>query len=95
VTRLWPEGEAVESWGGGETPSGFTWQGTAHQIQEVCNRWRLHTRWWDARPGTAPADTLGPGTWREYVKVATDRGLLCLLYQDLHSGQWYLARVYD
>ena len=33
--------------------------------------------------------------WREYVKVTTDTGLLCLLYRDLHAGGWFLARVYD
>jgi hypothetical protein len=87
MTRLWPEGEAVQVWGmaGKDRPEGFTWQGTAHHIQEECNRWRIHTRWWE--PGQA--------VWREYVKVATDTGLLCLLYRDLLSGDWFLARVYD
>ena len=81
MTRLWPEGEAVQVWGLEE----FTWQGTVHHIEEVCNRWRMHTRWWE--PGQA--------VWREYLKVATDTGLLCLLYRDLLSGGWFLARVYD
>ena len=87
MTRLWPEGEAVQVWSmaGEDCPEGFTWQGTAHHIQEECNHWRIHTRWWE--PGQA--------VWREYVKVATDTGLLCLLYRDLLSGDWFLARVYD
>jgi hypothetical protein len=33
--------------------------------------------------------------WREYIKVTTDTGLLCLLYRNLHDGGWFLARVYD
>jgi hypothetical protein len=33
--------------------------------------------------------------WREYVKVTTDTGLLCLLYHDLIQSGWFLARVYD
>jgi hypothetical protein len=33
--------------------------------------------------------------WREYVKVTTDTGLLCLLYRNLHDGGWFLARIYD
>jgi hypothetical protein len=78
-------GEAVKAWGEEEAPSGFTWQGTNHPITEVCNRWRVHTRWWE--PETA--------IWREYVKVATGTGLLCLLYRDLIQGGWFLARVYD
>ena len=85
MTRLWPAGEAVNAWGGEETPAGFAWQGTSHHIAEVCNCWRVHTRWWE------PEQTI----WREYVKVATDRGLLCLLYRDLVQGGWFLARVYD
>ena len=85
MTRLWPEGEPVETWGGAETPDGFCWQGTAHNVAEVCNRWWIHTRWWQ------PEQVI----WREYVKVTTDSGLLCLLYRDLLGDGWFLARVYD
>jgi hypothetical protein len=85
VTRLWPKGEAVEAWGGEETPAGFAWGGASHYILDVCNRWRVHTRWWE------PDQII----WREYLKVETDKGLLCLLYRDLRSGGWFLARVYD
>ena len=72
-------------WGEGEAPSGFIWQGVYHHILNTYNRWRVHTRWWE--PGEA--------TRREYVKVTTDKGLLCLLYQDMHTGGWFLARIYD
>ena len=85
MTRLWPEGKAVEAWGRNETPDGFVWDGASHHVLEVCNRWRVHTRWWEP----------SASTWREYIKVATDKGLLCLLYQDLPGGTWFLARVYD
>lgn len=85
MTRLWPEGEPVRIWGVAERPEGFTWQGMAHLIQEVCHRWRVHTRWWEP----------DQEVWREYLKVTTDTGLLCLLYRDLRLGGWFLARVYD
>jgi hypothetical protein len=85
MTRLWPKGEAVNAWNGERTPAGFAWQGASHRISVVCNRWRIHTRWWE------PDETI----WREYLKVATDTGLLCLLYRDLLAGDWFLARVYD
>lgn len=85
MTRLWPEGEALQIWGVADVPQGFTWRGAAYCIQEVCNRWRIHTRWWE------PSQVV----WREYVKVTTNTGLLCLLYRDLRSGKWFLARVYD
>jgi len=85
MTRLWPEGEAVEAWGDKRTLSGFVWKGASHQILQICNRWRLHTRWWDS----------DEAIWREYIKVTTDGGLLCLLYQDLYEACWFLTRVYD
>ena len=85
MTRLWPDGEALEVWGGEETPVGFARQATSHRVLKVYNRWRIHTRWWESEEVI----------WREYIKVATDKGLLCLLYRDLGSGGWFLARVYD
>jgi len=85
MTRLWPAGEALETWGGQETPTGFHWQNQPHCIQEVCNRWRIHTRWWE------PEQAI----WREYLKLTTDTGLLCLIYHDLDHGGWFLARMYD
>jgi hypothetical protein len=86
VTRLWPEGEVLKVRSEGETPTSFVWQGKTHHIAEVCNRWRVHTRWWE------PGETI----WREYWKVVTtNTGLLCLIYCDLPSGDWFLARLYD
>lgn len=85
MTRLWAKGEPVEIWGAEDTPAGFAWQGTSHPIGKICNRWRLHTRWWE------PCQIV----WREYLKVTTHTGLLCLLYHDLLEDGWFLARVYD
>ena len=85
MTRLWPEGEAVEIWGEEATPSGFVWQRARHRIEKTTIRWRVHTRWWEPEKAV----------WREYVKVVTGTGLLCLLYRDLLEGGWFLARVYD
>jgi hypothetical protein len=85
MTRLWPAGEAVDTWGDADCPRGFVWRGASHQIVQICNRWRVQTRWWE--PGQAVC--------REYWKVATDSGYLCQLYRDLGSGQWFFARLYD
>jgi hypothetical protein len=85
MTRLWPEGEAVEIRGPEEKPAAFIWRGVPHRVEEVWNRWRVHTRWWE------PQGLV----WREYLKVTTDTGLLCLLFLDLLAGEWFLARVYD
>jgi hypothetical protein len=85
MTRLLSGGEPVEVWGEKETPDGFVWQNAPHRILEVSNRWRVHTRWWE------PNEAI----WREYVKVVTDSGFLCLIYHDLRQGGWFLARLYD
>ncbi|MGD8793571.1 MAG: hypothetical protein PVF47_13545 [Anaerolineae bacterium] len=89
MTRLWPEGELLAVWGEGPggLPAGFAWRGVHHRIAGTHNRWRIHTCWW-------LTDGMGP-IWREYVKVTTGSGLLCLLYHDLPGGGWFLARVYD
>ena len=85
MTRFWPEGQAIDVWGGEEIPDGFRWNGASHHVLEVCNRWRIHTRWWE------PNEAI----WREYWKVTTDKGLLCLIFHDFLTGRWYLQRVYD
>lgn len=88
MTRLWAGGEGVEAWGEGThppEPAGFVWRGVSHRICQVCNRWRVHTYWWE------PERMI----WREYLKVITDTGILCILYQDLVEVSWFLARIYD
>jgi len=95
MTRLSPSGERIsvlhpascagEAWDREEPPTGFDWQQEPHHILEVCNRWRVHARWWAGNQAV----------WREYFKVTTDSGLLCLIYHDLQSGNWYLSRIYD
>jgi hypothetical protein len=90
MTRLPSNGEQISvihpaGFAGEEPPSGFHWQQEPHHILEVCNRWRVHARWWEG----------DRAVWREYFKVTTDSGLLCLIYHDLQSGNWYLSRIYD
>jgi len=85
MTRFWPDGIPIQIWGDAQAPTGFTWEGTGHPIIQICNRWRVHTRWWE--PGEA--------VHREYLKVVTESGLLCLISNDLASGTWFLCRLYD
>jgi hypothetical protein len=94
MTRLWPQGERIQISGpeassyprnGGTTPLAFDHQGQSHRIVDICNRWQIHTRWWE--PDRC--------VWREYLKTTTDMGLLCLIYHDLLSDEWYIARIYD
>jgi hypothetical protein len=94
MTRLCPEGEVVKVWGDGEIPAGFVWRGASHRIT-VHSRWRIHTNWWQQGLSVSALSLLKGGTWREYLKVTTDSGLLCLLFRDLEGASWYLARIYD
>ena len=84
MTHLWPDGLpiAVESDALG-VPQRFTWRGQAHTVEIVANRWRVDEDWWRGR------------IWREYFKLATDTGLLVVVFRDLVSGGWYVQRVYD
>jgi hypothetical protein len=93
MSRLWPDGIPVEVRSGSAAPMSFLWQGTAYEVVEVCNRWRVHTCWW--APSQATRREYGGIVWREYIKVLTNDGTLCLLYQDQINGEWFLARVYD
>jgi len=85
VTRLWVEGQPIKVWGEGGSPEGFLWDEEPQRVTEVCNHWRVHTRWWEPEQAV----------WREYWKVITEAGVLCLIYRDLQLGGWFLARVYD
>lgn len=85
MTRLWPGGEPIEAWGEQEIPDGFYWHYVPQRILEVCNRWRIHTNWWESEQMV----------WRKYWKVVTATGMLCLIYHDLQAAKWFLARVYD
>jgi hypothetical protein len=85
VTLLLREPERLETWGAEDMPEGFFWWGVAHNILQVCNSWRVHTRWWEPREMV----------WRDYVKVVTDRKLLCVIYHDLQDGGWFMYRIYD
>jgi hypothetical protein len=87
MTRLCPEGEVVEIWGDGENPSGFVWRGVSHRIADTYSRWRIHTNWWQQGLSVSALSPLTGGTWREYLKVTTDSGLLCLLFRDLEGGR--------
>ena len=103
MTRLCPEGEAVETWGDWETlgdrlgdtsgrsPRGFVWRSASHRITGVCNRWRIHTNWWQQGLPVSALSPLKAGVWREYLKLTTDSGLLCLLFRNLETGRGILA----
>ncbi len=84
MTRFWPEGERVQvEVDGLHRPLCVTWRGARHPVERVCARWRVDEGWWNRH------------VWREYFKVATQTGLLVVVYRDFVTGDWFLQRLYD
>lgn len=84
MTRLWPEGQAIDVTPDAHgIPVSFTWNGQVHRVSEVVQQWRVDTEWWRQR------------TWRAYYKLTTTSGLLVVVYQNLLTETWYLQRLYD
>jgi hypothetical protein len=46
-------------------------------------RWKVETEWWN-QPVV-----------REYWKALLNSSLLCELYHDLSSDEWFVERIYD
>ncbi len=86
MTRLWPAGDPVQvTIGPDGLPCAVRWQGTWHPVASIARRWRVRASWW-----TPDAEA-----WREYVKLTTTDGLLCTLFCDLRTGEWFCSRLYD
>lgn len=83
MTRLWPEGQAIDVMQEAGLPTAFIWQGQTHSVSQIARQWRVDVNWWQER------------TWRTYYKVTTESGLLVVLFQDLATHTWYLQRLYD
>lgn len=84
MTPFWPGGQAIRMSDRTEVPSFFEWRAQVHRIRGISAHWRVHTEWWAATE-----------IRRDYWEVATDTGLLCVLYHDLSGDAWYLERVYE
>lgn len=84
MTCLWSEGDpcAVTLDADG-LPARLTWRSGRHTVATITNRWRVDEGWWLRH------------TWREYITLTTDSGLLLTLFRDLDSGAWYVQRLYD
>jgi hypothetical protein len=81
---LWTERQPLDV---GESADGqpldFYWERHYHTVEHISRHWRVHLDWWE------PAEL-----WRDYWEVATDTGLLCVIYHDLVVEGWALERIY-
>ena len=64
-------------------PIAFLYRRKSERVRETLKRWRIVQGWWKK------------AVEREYFQVRTESGIVCELYRDLHSGVWYLQRIYD
>ncbi len=86
MTRLWPQGEAIEvREDRAGNVAGFEWHGHTHTITQVRQRWQVDADWWSEAGAVS----------RIYFAVTTKEGLLCVLYYDGLAAQWRLGKIYD
>lgn len=84
MSPLWAERQPLEvQEEGGGRPLRLYWMRRYHQVERISRHWRVHLDWW------TPSEL-----WRDYWEVATDTGLLCVLYHDLVENGWALERIY-
>ena len=86
MSRLWPTGEpiSIQTDDSGR-PLRFTWRSRTYPLVQIQQRWQVDTDWWS-----------GEGRlWRDYLAVTTTTGLLCVIYQDLLTEEWFLSKLYD
>jgi hypothetical protein len=64
-------------------PAAVCWRGVTYRVS-CHNHWRIHTRWWEDE------------VRRDYYLLAHKSGnLVCEVYFDVPSGEWFMHRIYD
>jgi hypothetical protein len=82
VTRLLSPPAVVEVTLSADGTPGFIRGEFSGSIDPIA-RWKVETEWWN-QP-----------VIREYWKAVLNNTLLCELYHDLDSDEWFVERVYD
>jgi len=86
MSRLWPEGEPIQMQTDADgRPLRFVWRERPYRLAQIQQRWQVDADWWRE----------AGRIWRDYVAVTTTDGLLCVLYQDLLTENWFLSKLYD
>lgn len=87
MTKTWADGlpvrvDQVDAQG---VPVSFGWQGQAHAVERLVQRWEVETDWWSEEGETR----------RLFVTVITKTGMLCVLFFDFGASEWRISRLYD
>ena len=64
-------------------PTSFQLMGKQDHVARICNYWKLDDNLW-RKP-----------TQRDYYKLQTASGLLCVIYHERSDDTWYLERMFD
>ena len=85
MTRLLESPEHVRVELAAGLPTRVLTEGGRRAVLRICARWRVETDWWRSAVS------------REYWKVELGGAeeLLCDLYLDRLTGEWWLSRLYD
>ncbi len=84
MSRFWQEGIRITvTVNVAGIPEAFVWLDETHSVEGISDNWRIDEGWWVSRK------------WRHYFRLSTTTGLLVDVYHDLHTGHWYLERLYD
>jgi hypothetical protein len=82
MTRLLTPPTAVDvSLGPGGAPTYIS--GAYSGAIDPIARWKVETSWWK-KP-----------VIREYWRAVLNNSLLCELYRDMSTGEWFVERIYD
>jgi len=84
--RQYPAGESIRARADhAGRPIAFVFQGHPHRVESVEEAREPRLDWW------SPTGEIH----RTYYLVSTDRGMICEIYRDMLTGDWFLARVFD
>jgi len=66
-------------------PLVFVWRGETYRVETIEDVREPRLDWW------SPTGEIH----RVYYLVTTHRSLICEIYRDVPTAQWFLGRVYD
>jgi hypothetical protein len=64
-------------------PLSLARNGDRQRITRVYEEWQKDEEWW------------GKEMSCHYFRVKTSKGMVCDIYRDMPSGNWYLSRIHD
>ena len=83
--RLHPEGRPIRVRSQNDQPLSFVYKGQTHRVERIEEMHEPIMDWWSA----------AGMIHRSYFLLSTPEGMICEIYLDHSSRQWFLAREFD